>query len=199
MKHPGSDKLDAYRGLVKRYHKTLDLVSDRALAEFDRHLNDASAYADFIGGLSPAVDTVLDLGSGVGLPGIVVAIGLPHVRVVLVERRRRRAAFLELACGQLGLRNAVVMRGDVRDLEDEHVDVVTAQGVGSFLDVYRLTCRLHAREIVLLSRKGEAWRDELAEARAALDTAIAVSGEISLQERGTLVALRLAGGRACPS
>ena len=199
MKHPGSDKLDAYRGLVKRYHKTLDLVSDRALAEFDRHLNDASAYADFIGGLSPAVDTVLDLGSGVGLPGIVVAVRLPHVRVVLVERRRRRVAFLELACGQLGLGNAIVTKGDVRDLEDERVDVVTAQGVGSFLDVYRLTCPLHAEEIVLLSRKGEAWRDELAEARAALDTAIAVSGEISLQERGTLVALRLAGGRACPS
>lgn len=199
MKHQGTEKLDAYRRLVTEYHKTLDLVSDRALAEFDTHLQDASAYADFISDLSPVATTVLDLGSGVGLPGIVVAAALPRLRVLLVERRRRRAAFLQLACGQLGLRNAVVIKGDVRDLHDERVDVVTAQGVGSFLDVYRLTCRLHAAEIVLLSRKGAAWRDECAEASAVLDTAITVSGEIPLQQHGTLVALRLAGGRACPS
>lgn len=199
MKHQGTEKLDVYRRLVTEYHNTLDLVSDRALAQFDRHLQDASAYADFIADLSPAATTVLDLGSGVGLPGIVVAAALPRLRVLLVERRRRRAAFLQLACGQLGLRNAVVIKGDVRDLQDERVDVVTAQGVGSFLDVYRLTCRSHAAEIVLLSRKGAAWRDEWAEATAALDTAIAVSGEIPLQQHGTLVALRLAGGRACPS
>lgn len=199
VKHPRSETLDVYRQLVKDYHKTLDLVSDRALAQFDRHLVDASAYADFIGELSPAAATILDLGSGVGLPGIVVAITLPRARVLLVERRRRRAAFLELACGRLGLRNAEVIKGDVRDLQDERVDVVTAQGVGSFLDVYRLTCHLHAAEIVVVSRKGETWRDELAEARAVLDTAITVSAEIPLQEHGTLVALRLAGGRSCPS
>lgn len=199
VKHPGSEKLDAYRRLVTDYHETLDLVSDRALSQFDRHLADASAYADVIAGLSPAVTTVLDVGSGVGLPGIVVATLLPRVRVLLVERRRRRAAFLQLACGKLDLPNALVIKGDVTDLENERADVVTAQGVGSFLDIYRLTCRSHAAEVVLLSRKGAAWRDEWAEASAALDTVITVSGEVPLQEHGTLVALRLAGGRACPS
>lgn len=191
--------LETYRGLVRTYHKTLDLVSDNALERFDRHLADAVRYADVIAGLSPTAASVLDLGSGVGLPGIVIGIANPASSVLLVERRRRRAAFLELAVGRLGLKNTRVVQGDVRDIHAEPVDIVTAQAVGSLLEVYRMTCRLHAEEVVLISRKGDGWREEVDAAYAALDTVIAVVAEVPLEQRGTLVALRLAGGRACPS
>lgn len=198
MKHPRPDAVAQYRQLVHDYHKTLNLVSDRALADFDRHLEDATSYATLIAELSPAPTTVLDLGSGVGLPGIVVALALPETRVGLVERRRRRAAFLNLACGQLGAANADVRIADVRAIEDVKAEVVTAQAVASFLAVYRLTCRVHTHEVVLISRKGSEWRDEMTAMDAALNTATAVVAEVPLAQHGTLVALRLAGGRACP-
>jgi 16S rRNA G527 N7-methylase RsmG len=61
---------------------------------------------------------VYDLGSGAGLPGIVVAIALPHVRVVLVDRRANRAALAELAVQKLGLPNADVFAGPVEELAE---------------------------------------------------------------------------------
>ncbi len=198
VKHPRPDAVAQYRELVHDYHKTLNLVSDKALADFDRHLEDATTYAALIAELSPAPATVLDLGSGVGLPGLVIALALPDTQVVLVERRRRRAAFLSLACGRLGATNAEVRTADVRAIEDVKAEVVTAQAVASFLEVYRLTCRVHMQEVVLISRKGSAWRDEMSSMDAALSTATAVVAEVPLGQRGTLVALRLAGGRACP-
>jgi 16S rRNA (guanine527-N7)-methyltransferase len=59
-----------------------------------------------------------DLGSGAGLPGLVIAIALPQLRVALVESRRRRASFLELAVEQLSLTNAEVRAGRVEDLSE---------------------------------------------------------------------------------
>ena len=67
-----------------------------------------------------------DLGSGAGLPGIVVAIARPEVRVGLVDSRRRRVAFLELAVAELGLSNAVVL-GARAETMDEPVDVCLAR------------------------------------------------------------------------
>lgn len=61
---------------------------------------------------------VYDLGSGAGLPGIVVAIALPDLRVVLVDRRSNRAAIAELAIQELGLSNADVFAGPVEELAE---------------------------------------------------------------------------------
>jgi 16S rRNA (guanine527-N7)-methyltransferase len=61
---------------------------------------------------------VYDLGSGAGLPGIVVAIARPDVRVVLVDRRAKRVAFLELSVEELGLSNAEVFADGVEALAD---------------------------------------------------------------------------------
>ena len=74
------------------------------------------------------VDEAADLGSGAGLPGAVVAIALPRVRVLLIERRPKRAAFLELAVEELGLSNAAVFAGRVEDVTGE-VDVALARAV----------------------------------------------------------------------
>ena len=65
--------LEAYKTLIRRYHRTLDLMSERAVAELDAKIREARVYAELLEPrLSPA-DRILDLGSGVGLPGIVLA------------------------------------------------------------------------------------------------------------------------------
>lgn len=78
----------------------------------ERHILDSLRVAPLVRGAG----LVYDLGSGAGLPGIVVAIALPQVRMVLIDRRESRAAFLELAVEQLGLPNARVVAGPVEEV-----------------------------------------------------------------------------------
>lgn len=80
----------------------------------ERHLLDCLRAAAEVGG----APTAYDLGSGAGLPGLVVAVASPTLRVDLIETRRRRAAFLELAVQELGLDNARVRIGRVEDLSE---------------------------------------------------------------------------------
>lgn len=204
--------IDAYVALVHAYHATLDLVSDRGLEAFDRHVADARAYARTIRALAGPAPTVVDVGSGVGLPGIVIAAVLPEARVILVERRLRRTAFLEMAVGRLGLARAEVFGGDARDLHGVCADVITAQAVAGLADLVRLTRHLHADPCTLVSRRGPDWRRELPAIWVALGVdqggdarqpagmpAGAEVVEEPLEHRGSLVALRLPGGSACPS
>jgi 16S rRNA (guanine527-N7)-methyltransferase len=78
----------------------------------DRHIRDCLRAAPLV----HEGDVACDLGSGAGLPGIVVAVAEPRVRVLLVESRAKRAGFLELAVLELGLSNADVVVGRAEEL-----------------------------------------------------------------------------------
>lgn len=191
--------LERYRQVVERYAGTLDLMSMGGLERLDEHLGDALVYRDVIADLSPAPVRVLDVGSGAGLPAIAIAASLPEVHVELIERRRRRVAFLSMAVATVGSGRAEVRSGDVREAVGPPADVVTAQAVGRFREVYELTRHRHARSVTVLSRKGPAWRDEADELAAATGAVVEVVAELPLARRGTLVAVRLPGGMPCRS
>jgi 16S rRNA (guanine527-N7)-methyltransferase len=87
-----------------------------------RHILDSLRAAPVVEG----ADLAADLGSGAGLPGVVVAIALPRLRMQLVERRPRRAALLELVVEELGVSNATVFAGRVAEMSGP-VDVALAR------------------------------------------------------------------------
>lgn len=89
----------------------------------ERHIEDCLRAVQEI---RPEDRTAYDLGSGAGLPGLVIAIACSDLAVTLVERRRARAAFLELAVAELGITNARVWVGDARELRDR-VDLCFAR------------------------------------------------------------------------
>ena len=72
----------------------------------------ASGYLPAVGPLSPG-SRLADLGSGGGLPGLVLATAHPEVEVVLIDRRQKRTDFLERAVRRLGLTHTSVWCGDV--------------------------------------------------------------------------------------
>jgi 16S rRNA (guanine527-N7)-methyltransferase len=80
----------------------------------ERHILDCLRVAPHV----RTAGLTYDLGSGAGLPGIVAAVAVPEVRVVLVERRANRVAFLELALQELGLSNAEAFAGPVEALAE---------------------------------------------------------------------------------
>ncbi len=191
----GTGKLADYGALVREYHLTLDLISPQALANWDELLSDALLYLELMEDLAPEATTVLDVGSGVGLPGLPLAISAPDLSVHLVERRRRRSAFLNLARGRLDLPNVTVHHGDAKELSGFEVSVITAQAVGSFASIHALTRHLQAGTVLLLGSKGPEWQAEAGELEERLGQKLLGS---SVRPRtsgnGLVVGLLLPGG-----
>jgi 16S rRNA (guanine527-N7)-methyltransferase len=93
----------------------------------------------------------LDIGSGAGFPGLVIASAI-NAHVILVESRRKRASFLNEAIIEMGLRNAHVetMRAESLDVRDGF-DLMTARAVGSPVDMFKLAGRaLHPGGVLML-------------------------------------------------
>ena len=108
-----SERLVRFEGLLANRAVPIGAVAASDAPRLrERHILDSLRAAPL---LAPDVLTY-DLGSGAGLPGIVAAIARPDVRVILVERRANRAAFLELAVEELRIPNAEVFAGPVGDL-----------------------------------------------------------------------------------
>ena len=98
--------------------------------------------------------TVLDIGSGGGLPGIPLALALPGLRVTLLEPRERRAVFLERVLIQLGVQGVRVVEGTIQEAGQEPVtetwELATARGVGWTQKMGRALERVLAPEGLLV-------------------------------------------------
>jgi 16S rRNA (guanine527-N7)-methyltransferase len=97
--------------------------------------------------------TVGDVGSGAGLPGLVLAIARPDVQFVLIEPMERRIVWLTEQVAELGLANVTVVRGRAEDVRlPERLDQVTARAVSAFRKLIPLTAPLlrDGGELVLM-------------------------------------------------
>ena len=122
--------MPAFDGLIKA------LVDASApTSVHDRREVENVHIADSLVGLEvPAVGEaarIVDLGSGAGLPGLVLAIGRPQAEVVLVESVGKKCAWLERTVTALGLENVRVVCARAEELEEEPFDVVTARALAS--------------------------------------------------------------------
>ncbi|OLT40193.1 hypothetical protein BJF86_05165 [Serinicoccus sp. CNJ-927] len=128
---------------------------------WDRHLVNCAV----LGELLDQGSSVIDLGSGAGLPGIVLAIARPDLRVELVEPLLRRTTWLERTKAELGLPNVRVHRGRAEELAGVlSSPVVTARAVASLDKLVRWSVPLLEEGGRLLALKGEAAERELEEA-----------------------------------
>jgi 16S rRNA (guanine527-N7)-methyltransferase len=146
---------------------------------WDRHLLNSAVVADLVlarlpstpspDGKAESTGVLVDLGSGAGLPGIVLAMLLPGVKVVLVEPMARRTAFLEECIVDLGLKNVEVMRGRAEDLAGQiAADVVTARAVARLDRLAVLAAGVAKPGGLVLAIKGVTAPQELAEASPVL-------------------------------
>lgn len=103
------EALCAYEALLRRWGKRYNLVSRRDLERlWPRHIEDSLALAPWCFG------SVVDVGSGAGLPGVPLAVAHPQLAVTLLERSERKCAFLRHVAIELGLRNVAVEQADAR-------------------------------------------------------------------------------------
>jgi 16S rRNA (guanine527-N7)-methyltransferase len=127
------DRLAAFVGEVLSWNTSLALVSRRDPAGACERLFMESLEWDRLLGLEPGM-RIADVGSGAGFPGIVWALQHPDAEFVLIERRERKAAFLERIARALPAANVTVRAENVRENTDERLsgafDLVVTMAVG---------------------------------------------------------------------
>lgn len=153
---PALDCLLDYVELLVRWNAAYNLTAVRdPMAMVTSHLLDSLAVAHLVRG-----DTLADIGSGAGLPGIPLAIVAPQGAVTLIDSNGKKVRFLREAVRALGLDNVRIEPQRVEAVRDQF-DTVTARAFASLADMLRLAGHLIAPQGVLIALKGQLDRDEI--------------------------------------
>jgi 16S rRNA (guanine527-N7)-methyltransferase len=153
-------RLSRYLELLRRWHAAINLVGASTLADpWRRHILDCAQIAPHV---PRTARIVLDLGSGAGLPGLVLALlGVPGVQ--LVESDRRKAQFLREAARSTGA-EVTVHAARIEELE-LRADVVTARALAPLPRLLELAAQVLGPGGLCLFLKGQSALDELTQAR----------------------------------
>lgn len=154
--------LQRYIDLLQRWNATYNLTAVRdAPGMLTQHLADCLAV------IAPlqrecGAGRVLDVGSGGGLPGVVIAVMAPALQVTCVDTVGKKVAFIRQAAGALGLANLQAVHARVEAMDASPFDVVTSRAFASLADFTSLTDGVLAEQGVWMAMKGQVPNDEIA-------------------------------------
>ncbi len=156
-------QVEAFAHMLTEEGELRGLIGPRELPRlWSRHLVNSAAILDYI----PKKSQVLDIGSGAGFPGIIVAIARPELDVHLVEPMNRRVEWLYDVIDELGLDNVTVHHCRSEDLRGKgKADVVTSRAVANMSKLVRMTSKLIAPGGRLVALKGRRAAVEVEEAQ----------------------------------
>lgn len=150
-------KLIDYLGLLIHWNRAFNLTAIRNSDEMlSKHLLDSLCVLPYIG-----EGMILDVGSGAGLPGIPLAIAMPHNRFVLIDSNGKKTRFLTQARIALGLDNVEIVNQRVEaysPMKDDHriyFDAVVARAYASSNEIIKNTAHLHKPETRILIMQGK--------------------------------------------
>jgi 16S rRNA (guanine527-N7)-methyltransferase len=150
------ERLLAYQALLQRWNGTYNLTAVRDPAEMvTRHLLDSLAILPHVQGA-----TLADLGTGPGLPGIVLAIAAPGRQILLVDSNGKKVRFLREAIRTLGLDGVRAVQSRVEQVEGAF-DCITARAFASLADMLGWGGHLLAPDGIWLAMKGKPADEEL--------------------------------------
>nr|WP_246514412.1 16S rRNA (guanine(527)-N(7))-methyltransferase RsmG [Neoroseomonas soli] len=156
-------RLTAYRDLLLRWNATINLVSAGTAAEIERrHIADSLQLLPLL----PAEGPVADLGSGAGLPGIVLAAALPDREIHLVESDKRKAAFLIEAAGTLRLVRVKIHATRIEQAVLPPLAAITARALAPLTALLSHAAKFLAPGGIAIFPKGRSAEQELTSAAA---------------------------------
>jgi len=157
-------KLERLSILLGDENQLQNLVAQTSLASiWQRHFADSAQLLTFV----PRGTSLnwLDLGTGAGFPGLVVAILRPDLRITLVESRRRRVEWLDRIAAELSLDKVEVQGVRVEDLSPAKVDVISARAFAPLARLLELSARFSTADTLWLLPKGRSAAQEVQELR----------------------------------
>lgn len=159
----GQARLLAYIALLEKWNRTHNLTAIRAPEQMvTHHILDSLAVVPHVP--SGNSTTVVDIGSGGGLPGIPIAVARPGWRVTLLDSSQKKAAFLRQAVAELALRNADVVARRAEDYDPQpRFDVAISRAYSNLTDFVAQARRLTRPDGIWLAMKGVYPAGELAQ------------------------------------
>jgi 16S rRNA (guanine527-N7)-methyltransferase len=180
-------RLDLYVELLLEENKRQNLISRASEAEvWSRHILDSLQLATFA---RPGDSTWVDIGSGPGLPGMVLA-ALDRWQMVLVEPRPLRTAFLIRVIEALGLSNVEVHTAKAQQVS-VCADLITARAVASLTDLFAMTRQMAHRETRYVLPKGRSAAADVDLAKRTWQGLFHVEQSLTDPDAGIVVADRI--------
>ena len=165
------DQLLTYLGLIQKWNKVYNLTAVREpRAMLSQHLVDSlSLLPALLRHAEGRALRLMDVGSGGGLPGVVVAICAPQIDVTCVDAVAKKASFIRQVAVELGLKNLHGEHSRVEELAAPPFDLITSRAFASLLDFTSLTRQHLKADGIWLAMKGQHPADELAALTPDLD------------------------------
>ncbi len=158
------DRLAAYESLIKQWNPKINLISKSTEVDiWNRHFADS---LQFVSHIAPDTRKILDIGSGGGFPGLVIAISRRDLQVHLVESDQRKAAFLRTVSRNLEL-GCKVLCSRIENLEPQQADLITARALAPLPKLLGFVDRHLAPNGYALLAKGRDFEQEVEDARQA--------------------------------
>lgn len=178
--------LSAYVAALKKWNTSINLVSRSSTDRiWERHILDSAQIFPLV---PIRARTCLDIGSGAGFPGLVIAIlardRMPDLAVTLIESDRRKVAFLRHVVSQLGLSTTVIAQR-IEDVPAIGADILTARALAPLVKLLHLAERHLGPGGRAIFPKGGGWEAEIEDALA--DWRFSVQNHQSITERSARI------------
>ena len=169
-------QLLAFLALLAKWNRAYNLTAIRQLDEMlSKHIFDSLSIIPSVKKIDK-LERVIDVGTGAGLPGIVLALYFPDTQFTLVDSAGKKIRFLHQVVLELGLKNVKLANQRVESIQpDEPFDVVTSRAFASLNDMTRLTQHLLSESGIFLAMKGISPVQEIAEIEQDFDVLEQVS------------------------
>ncbi|MFA6138432.1 MAG: 16S rRNA (guanine(527)-N(7))-methyltransferase RsmG [Sulfurimonas sp.] len=149
--------IQRYKEHLFKWNKIHNLTGAKDEKTVDNFIYDAVFPVSFL----PKIKNLLDIGTGAGFPGMILALALPDTMVTLVEPLAKRASFLQFIKGDLGLGNVTVVKKRVEEMPKEVFELITSRAVTDTAMLLKLSEGFRDENSKLLFYKGENVYDEV--------------------------------------
>ncbi|MCH9739853.1 MAG: 16S rRNA (guanine(527)-N(7))-methyltransferase RsmG [Epsilonproteobacteria bacterium] len=153
-----NEKLKKFTSLLLEWNRIHNLTGAKTEREVEANIEDSLYPCEFI----DTPNSILDVGTGAGFPGMILAIAYPETKVVLCEPRNKRASFLKFVTIELELDNVTVVKKRVEEYYSEQpFELITSRAVTNTKMLLSLTKHLQDDATRFLFYKGEQVFNEL--------------------------------------
>lgn len=154
-------RLEIYVENLIKWNKTINLIAKNTEDSiWQRHILDSLQLKNY----SQNFQNWLDIGSGGGLPALVLAAIYPQTHFILVESDQRKSAFLRSTAQKMQV-NLTVLNDRIENLNHFSVDVISARACAALTQLLEWSYPFFNNTTILLLPKGKNWNDELTEAK----------------------------------